>query len=93
MNKYIAIVLIGLSGVAQASDCIIDPQKVMVHASSEPLFIAVDEKTREIASKENAPERHSRTPDQYLDVQKTIPASEPTLKRSWLEYKIMNEDE
>lgn len=91
--KTILFALIGLGGVASASDCIIDPQKVMVHASSEPLFIVPDEKAREVASqKENAPASFNRQPDQYLDVLKVIPASEPKLHRAWLEYKIMKEE-
>jgi hypothetical protein len=91
--KIIFFALIGLCGVASANDCIIDPQKVMVHASSEPLFIAPDDKAREVASQEGfAPANYSRQPNQYLDVLKTIPNSEPTLQRAWLEYKIMKED-
>lgn len=93
MKTILAIIVIGLSSVAQAGDCIIDPQKVMVHASSEPLFIPIDEKARELASKkDNAPDHYTRGPNQYLDVLKVIPATEPTLKRSWLEYKIMKEE-
>jgi hypothetical protein len=91
--KTILFALIGLGGVASASDCIIDPQKVMVHASSEPLFITPEEKAREVASQEGeASAGYSREPNQYLDVLKVIPTSEPTLQRAWLEYKIMRED-
>lgn len=78
---------------ALAGDCIIDPQKVMVHASSEPIFMSADEKARDVASQPASGESHySRGHDQYLDVLKVIPFSEPAVHRAWLEYKIMKED-
>lgn len=98
MKIIFLIALIGFSSVAsssvaQANDCIIDPQKVMVHASSEPLFIAPDEKTRDVASQNGeAGDHYKRKPDEYLEVLKAIPASEPKVHRAWLEYKIMKEE-
>lgn len=93
MKTYIAFVLIGLSSVAMAGDCIIDPQNVMVHGSSEPLFLNSEEKARDIASnKAETPVHYTRSPDQYLEVLKVIPVSDPKLQRTWLEYKIMKED-
>lgn len=76
-----------------ASDCIIDPAKVMVHAASEPIFMSAEERTREVASQSGGSEKsYSRGHDQYLDVLKAIPFSEPAVHRSWLEYKILKED-
>ncbi len=97
MKTKIFWVVMGLGSVigaslAVASDCIIDPEKVMVHAASEPIFLS-DDKPREVASQDvDGKPHYARGHDQYLDVLKEIPFSEPAVKRSWLEYKIMKED-
>lgn len=84
-------VLVSIKAVA--NECIIDPEKVMVHAASEPIFLSAEERTREVASQSGDDGKHfSRGHDQYLDIQKVIPFSEPAVHRAWLEYKILRED-
>lgn len=89
----ILILVFSVHGVA--SDCIIDPQKVMVHASSEPLFINSEDQQQGRGLASTSAESHlefTRSPDQYLEVLKVIPLSEPTVQRSWLEYKVLKEN-
>jgi hypothetical protein len=94
MKKIIILCIAGFASVGVAGDCIIDPSKVVGNITSEPIFMPHEDNVREIASKiKGGKEEHSvRAPDQYLDVVKNIPFSEPKLNRTWLEYRILKED-
>jgi hypothetical protein len=76
---------------SQAGESIIDPALMNQETWAEPHFPSESE--REPASQEIAAgEAPVKNADEYLDILKNIPSSEPTLSRAWLEYKILHED-
>lgn len=98
MKYSLVMFFISVSLQAQCDEWIIDPEKVMVHSTTEPLFLADEALSqnadRDVSSAKNDElASYSRSPDQYLDVVQTIPSSEPTLQRAWLEYKILKDNE
>lgn len=92
------MVLVG--SVSEASDFIIDSELMNQGTWAEPYF-ATDEElaqreaanaARDPSSEVAAAEAPVKNADEYLDVLKSIPASEPTLSRAWIEYKILHEN-
>lgn len=75
--------------VQQESLTIIDPDLMNQDTWAEPYFPSAEELAREPSS---APKETVKNADEYLDVVKVIPASEPTVSRAWLEYKILREE-
>ncbi len=73
------------------TDTIIDPELMNQDTWAEPYFPTEEEVLREPSS-EAVQKEYVKNSDEYLDVLKKIPASEPTTARSWLEYKILHED-
>lgn len=93
MKHVVLISFLLFAPMSFAGDCIIDPNKV-VYSSSAPVFIPRDEDKRAIASEKGAPSAlNVSSPDQYLDVQRELHTSEPTVSRVWLERRILNEAE
>lgn len=84
----------------KAGETIIDPELMNQETWAEPYFpsdeevakMAAEEAQREPSSKVAANEAPVKNADEYLDVLKNIPSSEPTLSRSWIEYKILHEN-
>lgn len=70
---------------------IIDPELMNHDTWAEPYFPTAEEVLREPSS-EAVQKEYVKNSDEYLDVLKKIPSSEPTIHRSWLEYKILHED-
>lgn len=68
---------------------IIDPDLMNQDTWAEPYFPSAEELAREPSS---VPRETVKNADEYLDVVKVIPASEPTISRAWLEYKILREE-
>jgi hypothetical protein len=83
-----------------AGDSIIDPDLMNRDTWAEPHFpsdeevakMAAVDAARDPSSAVAANEAPVKNADEYLDVLKSIPASEPTLSRAWIEYKILHED-
>ncbi len=94
MKLLILFSLFLQASVAFASDSIIDTDLMNHEVWSEPYFPSEEELSREPNSEAGAePAReYVKNADEYLDVLKKIPASEPTITRSWIEYKILHED-
>lgn len=81
----------GVSMGAGAGEWIINPELVVTHSGSEPLFLSEEESHREVASPQAEDRgRFARQPDQYLEVLKVIPESQPKIQRSWLDYKVLH---
>ena len=82
-----------LTSAPFASQSIIDTELMNHDVWSEPYFPSEEELVREPSSDGDQPVReYVKNADEYLDVLKKIPASEPTITRSWIEYKILHED-
>ncbi len=75
-----------------AQESIIDPELMNQETWAEPYFPSEEELSREPSSEVVAAQAPVKNADEYLDVLKTIPASEPTLSRAWIEYKILHEN-
>jgi hypothetical protein len=81
-----------------ADDCIIDPNLMNKGVWAEPIFTApVQVSSRGPASVEDeeplvVPSKLEHNPDQYLEVQKSIPRSEPSLSQAWIEHTVLSED-
>ena len=75
---------------ASANETIVDPELMNHDVWSEPYFPSEEEISREPSNE--SPREHIKNNDEYLDVLKKIPASEPTISRNWLEYKIIHEN-
>lgn len=71
-------------------ESIINPELMKIDTWAEPVFAMAAEVPREVASQET-PEAVEIGPTQYLEVRKEIPGSEPSLPRSWVEHRILNE--
>ncbi len=92
---FFSILLAGCFG--EASDFIIDPELMNQETWAQPHFPSSEELSREPSSevamndegRNNAPVKNA---DEYLDVLKSIPASEPTISKAWLEYKVLHEN-
>ena len=95
---FLAVFLAGC--FCNAGETIIDPDLMNRETWAEPYFpsdeevakMAAADADREPSSVVAANEAPVKNADEYLDVLKSIPASEPTLSRSWIEYKILHED-
>jgi hypothetical protein len=93
MNKLLfslSILMFCCSGLAQES--IIDPELMNQETWAEPYFPSEQELSREPNSEVITSEAPVKNADEYLGVLKTIPSSEPTLSRAWIEYKILHEN-
>ncbi|MBY0313887.1 MAG: hypothetical protein K2Q26_00075 [Bdellovibrionales bacterium] len=95
--KHIFVVIVGLNLLTSwvlASEAkvesIINPEMMKIDTWAEPVFAMAAEVPREVASQEK-PEAVEIGPTQYLEVRKEIPASEPSLPRSWVEHRILND--
>jgi hypothetical protein len=95
---FTAILLAGC--FCNAGETIIDPELMSQETWAEPYFpsdeevvrMAAIDAQREPSSEVAANEAPVKNADEYLDVLKSIPSSEPTLSRAWIEYKILHED-
>jgi hypothetical protein len=84
----------------KAGETIIDPELMNQETWAEPYFpsdeevakMAAADAERQPSSEVAASDARVKNADEYLGVLKTIPASEPTLSRSWIEYKILHEN-
>jgi hypothetical protein len=98
MNTIKSVLLLSAiflsSSAFAAEDCIIDPQLMNSGTWAEPLFsAAIPENSREPASAvETVMVKSEKSAEQYLEVQKTIPHSEPSISQAWIEHKIANEN-
>jgi hypothetical protein len=86
---FLGILLAG--SFCLADETIIEPELMNQDTWAEPYFPSQEEMAREPSS-ENGAKEYVKNSDEYLDILKKIPVSEPTLSRSWLEYKIMHEE-
>lgn len=95
---FLSILLAGC--FVKASDSIIDPELMNRETWAEPYFLSAEElaqaeatfSARDPSSEVALNEAPVKNADEFLDVLKAIPSSEPTLSRSWIEYKILHED-
>lgn len=90
MKSLFMILLFLQTSIAFADESIIDPDLMNHDVWSEPYFPADEELAREPSSEE--PHEYVKSADEYLDVLKKIPTSEPTITRSWIEYKILHQE-
>jgi hypothetical protein len=77
--------------ISFAEQTIIEPELMNQDTWAEPYFPSEEEMAREPSS-DNGAKEYVKNSDEYLDVLKKIPTSEPSLSRSWIEYKILHED-
>lgn len=92
MKTQLFFLFMVASGAVWAGEWIVNPEKVFVHSGSEPLFISDEEDAqRGVASPGTDTDRpqFTRQPQQYLEVLKVIPQSDPQVQRAWLDYKIL----
>lgn len=76
-----------------SEETIIDPSLMNKDVWAEPYFRTPGEAPRETASAEGGSDMSvEKSPSQYLDVVAQIPFSEPTMTRSWLEWKILSHE-
>ena len=92
------MVLVG--AVSEANEFIIDPTLMNHETWAEPYFATAEElEQREAANAARDPssavaaaDAPVKNADEYLGVLKSIPASEPSMSRAWIEYKILHEN-
>ena len=97
LMKYFALILfvvMGFGKVWASEETIIDPELMNKGVWSEPYFRTAGEAPRETASNGSTEELidSDKMPEQYLDVQESIPTSESSVSRAWLEHKAMSAD-
>lgn len=93
MKKIIFLIAMVLAlSPAWANETIIDPDLMNHDTWAEPYFPTEEEILREPSSEAAQKKDYVKNADEYLDVLKSIPASEPTISRAWLEYKILQEN-
>jgi len=92
MKKYLFLLIVLVGGVAGAAETIFDTSLMNQETWAEPYFPNEEELLREPDSEAMPQKEYVKNSDEYLDVLKKIPASDPSISRAWIEYKILHEN-